>query len=66
MAAQGSVSAILARVITSSQDAGTAVRLPAGEDRATFAYVALLALGVLDAAAYSVIAPVAPTLAAQT
>ena len=52
--------------ITSSQDAGTAVRLPAGEDRSTFAYVALLALGVLDAAAYSVIAPVAPTLAAQT
>lgn len=52
--------------ITSSQDAGTAVRLPAGEDRSTFAYVALLALGVVDAAAYSVIAPVAPTLAAQT
>jgi len=52
--------------ITSSQEAGTAVRLPAGEDRSTFAYVALLALGVLDAAAYSVIAPVAPTLAAQT
>src|SRR3972149_1821272 len=52
--------------ITSSQEAGAAVRLPAGEDRPTFAYVALLALGVLDAAAYSVIAPVAPTLAAQT
>ena len=42
------------------------MRLPAGEDRSTFAYVTLLALGVLDAAAYSVIAPVAPTLAAQT
>jgi len=52
--------------ITSSQEAGTAVCLPASEDRSTFAYVALLALGVLDAAAYSVIAPVAPTLAAQT
>lgn len=37
-----------------------------GRDRPGVAYAVLLLLGVLDAAAYSIIAPVAPTIAART
>ena len=45
---------------------GPAIAVPARGDRSTYAYAVLLALGVLDAAAYSIIAPVAPAIAART
>jgi MFS family permease len=40
--------------------------LPSGRDNSSFAYPVLLALGALDAAGYSVIAPVAPEIAKAT
>jgi MFS family permease len=40
--------------------------LPEGRDRSSYAYAVLLSLGVLDAAAYSIIAPVAPAIAERT
>ena len=40
--------------------------LPAQNDGSKFAYVVLLTLGALDAAGYSIIAPVAPAIARST
>ena len=44
----------------------SAHEMPSGRDRSSFAYAVLLALGALDAAGYSVIAPVAPEIARAT
>jgi MFS family permease len=46
--------------------ATSAQRLPARRDGSTFAYVVLLTLGALDAAGYSIIAPVAPEISSAT
>ena len=52
---------------TGSASSGTAeMVLPEGRDRSSYAYAVLLSLGVLDAAAYSIIAPVAPAIAERT
>lgn len=40
--------------------------LPAQRDASTFAYVVLLTVGAVDAAGYSIIAPVTPAIARST
>ncbi|MEO8424738.1 MAG: hypothetical protein ABI595_12620, partial [Actinomycetota bacterium] len=46
--------------------AASAADLPARRDGSTFAYVMLLSLGVLDAAGYSIIGPMAPAIVRET
>lgn len=50
----------------STGDGVAEMALPEGRNRSTYAYAVLLGLGVLDAAAYSIIAPVAPAIAERT